>query len=74
MRVDLRDQGAGHQRYDDRDYESAETRFVLSRLKSGSVVVDIGANIDKVMSFVPEQTAAHFDADYINLVFADSAG
>jgi hypothetical protein len=50
MRVDLRDQGVGHQRYEDRDSEPAETRFV------------------------PGQTAGNFDADYINLVFADSAG
>jgi FkbM family methyltransferase len=45
MNIDLRDLGVAQVMYDERDYEPLETGFVLRNLRSGSVFIDIGANI-----------------------------
>jgi FkbM family methyltransferase len=71
LHVDIRDQqGVGGQLYIKRDFEPEETEFLLSALKPGMVVVDIGANLGyytvlaakavgptgMVVAFEPDQT------------------
>lgn len=45
LRMDLRDEGVAQTIYRDRSYEPLETSFIRSRLRTGDVFIDIGANI-----------------------------